>query len=304
MRTYIVMHNRPVRLAFVAILAVLAFQLPAISQDKKPLAGNDAAPPETVIVTGHRPDNKTLDEVVHGFVDAHGKFSPKIDQLTRWVTPVCPEVRNLPPGYGEFVTKRIKAIAASVGAPTREPCTLNIEIIFTSDPQTILDKVAESDPLLLGYHFVHDTKRAATVSQPIQAWYVTSTSNTLETYIDDPYKGTPSGALGTRFSHGLYSVFNHVLIIANTDKVAGYPIGPVADYIAMLALSQAKEPDNCNEMASVLDYLSTQCAERPESLTIADKTYLEGLYHMDKRDIGSLQKSNIAEHMQDGMSGK
>ena len=36
----------------------------------------------------------------------------------------------------------------------------------------------------------------------------------------------------------------------------------------------------------------------------ADKTYLEGLYHMDKRDIGSLQKSNIAEHMQDGMSGK
>jgi hypothetical protein len=299
------MHNRPVRLAFVAIAALLAFPWPAASQDKKPLTGNDAAPPETVIVTGKKPsDQKSLDDVVRAFVDAHAKYSPKIDQLTRWVTPVCPEVRNLPGGYGDFITKRIKAIAASVGAPTKEPCKLDIEIIFSADPQAILDKVAASDERLLGYHFVHDTNNAAKVTQPIQAWYVTSTSNALKTYIDDPYHQTPSGTLGTRFSHGLYSVFNHILIIVNTDKVAGYPIGPVADYIAMLALSQAEAPDNCNDLDSILDYMAPNCTQKPESLTVADKTYLEGLYHMDKWDIGSLQKSNISEHMQDDMSGK
>lgn len=297
------MHGRPV--AFVAILTLLALPLPAASQDKKPLTGNDAAPPDTVIVTGKKPsDQKSLDDLVRAFVDAHAKYSPKIDQITRWVTPVCPEVRNLPAGYGDFITKRIKAIAANVGAPTKEPCKLNIEIIFSADPQAILDKIAASDQRLLGYHFVHDTKQAATVTQPIQAWYVTSTSNSLRTYIDDPYKGTPSGTLGTRFSRGLYSVFNHILIIANTDKVAGYPIGPVADYIAMLALSQAEVPDNCNDLDSILDYMSANCAQRPKSLTVADKTYLEGLYHMDKWDIGSLQKSNISEHMQDDMTGK
>jgi hypothetical protein len=213
-------------------------------------------------------------------------------------------VRNIPAGYAAFITKRIKAIAESVGAPTREPCKFNIEIIFTAEPQAILDKVAEADPRLLGYHFIHDTKRAATVTAPIQAWYVTSTSNSLETYIDDPYRGAPGGSAGSRFSHGLYSVFNHILIIANTDKVAGYPIGPIADYIAMLALAQAKGTDNCAEMSSILDYLSPDCAEKPESLTVADKTFLEGLYAMDKAEIGSLQKSTISEHMQQDLGGK
>jgi hypothetical protein len=86
--------------------------------------------------------------------------------------------------------------------------------------------------------------------------------------------------------------------------VAGYPIGPIADYIAILSLAQAKEGDNCAELSSILDYLSADCAEKPESLTVADKTFLEGLYAMDKSEIGSLQKSNISEHMQDDLGGK
>jgi hypothetical protein len=136
------------------------------------------------------------------------------------------------------------------------------------------------------------------------------------TEIRIPCKGCASGYMnlssaiaattvtGGRIKDGMRSILYHVIIVAEPAKLGEYEVGTLADYIAMLALSQAKEPDNCNEMASILDYLSTQCAEKPESLTLADKTYLEGLYHMDKRDIGSLQKSNIAEHMQDGMSGK
>jgi hypothetical protein len=158
------MLGRRTRFGFISVLVWVALQSPATSQDAKPPSGNDKAPPETVIVTGRHPDQKTLDEVVHAFVDAHGKYSPKIEQLTRWVTPVCPEVRNIPAGYAAFIITRIKAIAASVGAPTRQPCQLNIEIIFTPDPQAILDKVAATDPRLLGYHFIHDAKRAATVT--------------------------------------------------------------------------------------------------------------------------------------------
>jgi len=276
---------------------------PAFCQDAKQRAANDAAPPETVIVTGQRPSAETLHTIVPNFVDAHGNPSPKIGQLTRWVTPVCPEVRNMPPGFGEFVTARIKAIAASVGAPTKQPCKLNVEIIFTADPQSIATRIADKDPRLLGYHFVHNTERAAKVTEPIQAWYVTSTTNSLETYIDDPYHGTPSGAAGSKISHGLYSVFNHILILVNTDKVAGFPIGPVADYIAMLSLAQAKTPDDCAELASILDYMSANCSEKPESLTVADKAYLEGLYSMDKGEIVSLQKSTISEHMEQSMGG-
>jgi hypothetical protein len=233
-------------------------------------------------------------------------MSSKIDQLTRWIDPVCPVVRNPPPGFDQFISARIKAIAASVGAPSKEPCRPNIEIIFTAQPQTVMDGVAEHDPILLGYHFVHGKRDAAKVTQPIQAWYVTATTNGMQTYTDDPYHGTPGGAAGSRLSHGLQSVFSHILILANTDKIAGYPVGPIADYIAMLALSQAKAEDNCTEFSSIMDLMSSDCADadKPASLTFADKAYLEGLYAMKPTLIGSLQRSSISEHMVRSLNGQ
>jgi hypothetical protein len=291
------MFNTACTSGLLAFLTLTLLQSGAASQDAKPQSHPyDSAPPETVVVTGHRPAEKSLKAVVWKFVYAHATYSPKIDQLTRWVDPVCPVVRNLPPGFDQFIIARIKAIAASVGAPVKDDCTPNIEIIFTARPQTVMDGVAENDPRLLGYHFVHDTKKAAQVTQPIQAWYVTATSNEIETYLDDPYHGTPSGAPG-RLSHGLLSVFSHVLILANTDVLVGRPIGPVADYLAVLALSRSHAEDDCVQLPSILDLLSDDCPEKPESLTIADKAYLEGLYLMDKKQIGSLQRSNISEHM-------
>ena len=76
-------------------------------------------------------------------------------------------------------------------------------------------------------------------------------------------------------------------------------MGPIADYIAMLALSQATAQDNCAELPSILDLMSPDCpdAEKPQSLTVADKAYLEGLYAMDIGVIGPIQMSDISDHM-------
>lgn len=285
-----------------SLIASLALASTAISA--APLTGNDAAPPETVVVTGERLPAQSLDEIVRDYVDAHGKFSPKIKQLTRWTTAICPEVRNMPPAFGDFIVKRLKAIAASVNAPVKEPCKVNVEIIFTSEPQLLLDKIVEKDPRLLGYHFIRNAQRDAKVTRPIQAWYVTSTSNGVATFLDEAYHGTPLMTLGSRLSPNVYSTFNHVLIVADTDKLGGYPIGPVADYISMLALSQAKAPANCGQLSSILDYLSDGCPNRPESLTIADKSYLEALYFMEKEEIGQLQKSAISQHVEKSVGEK
>jgi hypothetical protein len=97
-------------------------------------------------------------------------------------------------------------------------------------------------------------------------------------------------------------VLSHVLILANTDRLAGSPVGPVADYLAMLALSQNQAPGNCAELPSILDLLSPDCTgpEKPLSLTVADKAYLEGLYAMNLSQTGSLQRSSVSEHMIQG----
>lgn len=67
----------------------------------------------------------------------------------------------------------------------------------------------------------------------------------------------------------------------------------------MLALSQSRAEDDCSQLPSILDLLSANCADadKPASLTVADKAYLEGLYAMNLVQIGSLQRSNISEHM-------
>jgi len=154
-----------IRAAFVALLAVVALPSSTLSEDANSPLGYSASPPEVVVVTGHRPGAEHLDTVVWNYVYAHGKLSDKIGQVTRWRAPVCPEVRNLPPAFDAFIKARIKAIAASVGAPVKEPCRINVEVIFSAEPQAIMDRVAESDPVLLGYHFVHTKAHCLEVFQ-------------------------------------------------------------------------------------------------------------------------------------------
>jgi hypothetical protein len=293
--------------AVTGTMAVFAIASPSLPQSSKPDSSVSASSlPETVVVTGLRPPREQRDKIVWNFVYSHAKLAPKIDQLSRWVSPLCPHVQNLPKGYADFIINRIKSVSEAIGAPVREPCQPNVEIIFTSDPQAFMDSVAGNNPKMLGFHYVHETKSIATVTKPIQAWYVTATSNRVKTYIDDPYHAAPAGSTGSRISHGQLSVFDYILIVANTNKVAGYPVGEIADYLAMLSLSEADAPGDCVELPSILDLMSPDCAlsQKPESLTSADKTYLEGMYAMDPDEIGSLQRSAISEHMALGLGKK
>jgi hypothetical protein len=291
------------RVAFpiVAWCAVLAISAEAAPQSTTPSITKTPGTPETVIVTGPRPTKEERNKIVWDFVYVHAKLTPKIDQLARWRwnVPVCPEVKNLPSAYAAFITKRIKDVAQAVGAPVKEPCKTGIQIIFTSDPQAFMNGVMGDNPKLLGFHFLHDTEAIATVTKDIQAWYVTATSNEVATFVDDPYHSPPPGRAGSRLSKGQPSVFINVLIVANANKVAGYPVGQIADYLAMLSLSQADAPGSCLDLPSILDLMSADCpaSKKPDSLTAADKVYLQGLYAMSPEEIGSLQRSGIANFM-------
>ncbi|HEV2224670.1 MAG TPA: hypothetical protein VGR84_16890 [Candidatus Acidoferrales bacterium] len=65
-----------------------------------------------------------------------------------------------------------------MGAPVSDmkSCTPNIEIVFTTAPQVLLDGIRKDDPDYLGYATTSDQRDAlATVSRPVQAWYTTET---------------------------------------------------------------------------------------------------------------------------------
>ena len=272
--------------------------------------------PKTVdqlIVIGSRPiEAKVVEEAATPFIHSHSVPGRVSGQIARWKTGICPLTRGLPPAYDSFITQRVRVVAQSVGAPVDEktPCRPNIEIIFTTEPQQLLDEVVRDHEFLLGFHWTAQTKKLSTVSRPLQAWYVTATTSKdgVET-LDDQQEllngRGPSPGLGSRLFGGTTSAIVHVLIVADTAKLVGYTIGSISDYVALLALSQARTLDECSELPSILDLMTT-CADnaRPESVSNVDTAYLKALYRIDMHDTLFFQQTEINVQMIKELEGR
>lgn len=284
-------------------------------------------PSESVVVTGQKPlSDDALNAVVSQFIDLHAAKNRKTGQYMRDdAGPLCPVTLGLPPAFDAFVTRRILSVAASVGARTDASgtCRANVEILFTDQPQQLVKSLSDrTRGAILGMHFNHERPRYLEVTHPIQGWYVTGTrydENTIEPVTstapdgstkptndraiayDDAYWNAPERVvLGSKIPVRRVSAIANVLIVADMKTMAGREIGPVADYITMLSLSQPRSLDECNDLPSILDLLSDGCDGRPkpQALTDSDMAYLKGLY---AADLGattvSVQKSSIANGM-------
>jgi hypothetical protein len=101
---------------------------------------------------------------------------------------------------------------------------------------------------------------------------------------------TGSRALGD----GLRSGFYHVIIAADPSKLLDHEVGTLADYIAMLALTQLSSLDICQNLSSVTSLLTQGCATSAQALTVNDLGYLRGLYHMNPERALRQQEDQIA----------
>ena len=131
-----------------------------------------ALPPESVTVTATRPS----EEVIKGYIEKRMAPTRLVGRLARWSQKMCPQTIGLGPTYAKYVTKRIRDIATAVGAPLNDDlaCRPNVEVVFTTAPQGLLDNVRRKQPVLLGYHDnLAQADRLAKVNRPIQAWYTT-----------------------------------------------------------------------------------------------------------------------------------
>jgi hypothetical protein len=264
--------------------------------------------------------------------------SPVINQIGRWRTDMCLRVTGLNPAGSAFVLHRVIQIAQSVDAPTRsagKKCPVNVEIVFTPQPQGLLDHIAKAYPMLLG------SSRSAgdtIFHRAIQSWYLTGTRavdgvNLPDSSFGNAYtcqctptekadmqieQGIPpplstgltvdvpgsdgttvTGLAGSYFTKGLTSEFIHVLIIVDTRKVAGNSLRSLSDYIAMLALTRIGSLDGCNELPSIIDLLSSGCGERekPQALTDADTAYLKALYSADLEANLNIEQGDMRDRM-------
>jgi hypothetical protein len=96
------------------------------------------------------------------------------------------------------------------------------------------------------------------------------------------------------------------LLVIDTNKVAGYTIGAVADYAAMATLSLVQNPDHCDPLPSILDMMAPSCSGReiPAGLTAADLAFLRALYFHNTGVGPTLSRDDIQLNMLQQFKGQ
>lgn len=302
------------RRGLVLVAMMLLAALPAYA------AGSAGKAPESVTVTGTRSH-----QVIQDFVRKFTVPTRVAGKITRWGEGICPQTVGLRPSAVRFINDRLRAVAKDVGAPVNghANCVVNIEIVFTTTPQAMIDHVREKRPDLLGYADNEEKIAAlAKVVRPIQAWYSTQTRDLHGKPVLDVAhrRGVPLEipcppstcyfpdavqfeSTGSRLGDGLRSEFHHVIVVADPTKLTDYSVGQLADYIALMALSQVATPDACQPIASITNLLAPGCAQTPDAISATDLAYLRGLYRMHAGMDWRIQRHEIVSEIEQDAGG-
>jgi len=197
-------------------------------------------------------------------------------QYSRWKRPVCFNVYGLSAAVKFVMERRMKEIAAQVGAPVdrNESCEPTVTIAFTTDPPATLESVAKVRPWLVpGLGMIRSRVRE---EQPIQAWYATGVrgSNGRLSLLYDGYDDEPQRIGTSVFNHldsGIETEIASVLVVVNTNAIMGMQLGPLADHFALVSLAEANFTRKCKPVRTVANHLQAcydklDVHRRPESL--------------------------------------
>jgi hypothetical protein len=310
-----------VRLFGVSVLLVMSV-LAASAQPAAQPDENSAAPATRT--------PETLENFAKSFVTP----TRRTGKIARWESGICPLTVGQPPAFTAYVTKRVKDVGAMVGAPVNaaSDCRPNIEIVFTTTPQALLNDVRARQVELLGFAETSaQREKLAMVTRPLQAWYATQTRDLHGTTRIDSSRHTNAGmtmtcftclpcpfckglnapflelpdaheaVAGSSLSDGTRSSFFHVIVVADANRLAGYQIGPLSDYIAVLALAQINSLDTCQQLPSIVNMLAAGCEQKSADVTENDLAYLRGLYRMSSEKSFIVQQNEIASQMSEPM---
>jgi hypothetical protein len=300
------------------------------------------APPPQVdsveTITSEAPKTP-LEKAIDGFVKSYAAPTLNVSKIPRWARGLCPGTAGLTPEQNLGVTAFVRKVAAQAGAPAaaKEPCNPNITIIFTRTPQAVMDDIVKNHEELLGYHEVGQTTRIATMRHPIQAWYATGTRDEKGFLIPDRTDRDPNceselndlyilpimspswvalfhkvyadcGGLhetGNRMNDGMRSEILAATIVVDVGKLGDTGLKQVANYIAMLALSQTQTFETCQPLVSIVNLMTPGCeaALKPDTLSPSDLAYLSALYRVNPEVRLSSQQSGIAHQMEAALGG-
>jgi hypothetical protein len=281
------------------------------------------APPAPTL--GQLAGGDLFDFVVHhGTTDYPVSAGASTGGLLRWrggrSQSPCPMTVGLDAAYNDFVTARVRAVGAYVGAPVDPDlhCKPNLEVLFTTDPQKSMGAVLKWVGRSLGVKYPHQIQDLLqhSATHPVQGWYMTVGGGASALNADSTLVGRlelrPLWPLVIPTSNHINDAGRGILdmiLVVDTTKVAGATIGSIADYAAMVGLSLIQSPDHCDSLPSILDLMAPSCQSRdkPAGITAGDLAFLKALYYHNTGLGRTLSRNEIQrkmlEQFKSGVSG-
>lgn len=243
----------------------------------------------------------------------------KLGQLSRWNDEVCPGVVGLQPDAAQAMLDRIAMRAVKVGLKVGGPgCKANVLIVVTNDAEKLTPTFVQQNKKLFGDSFeggntlgqkaLADFKAS---KKPVRWWHVSQTVTDRGQVLGESV-ARPGGGGGfegaqvarvnnaSRVSASTHQEFNRIVAIVDTSKTNGASFAAVADYIALIALTQVQADVDAAGYDSILNVFEGPVGgdEPLKGWTAWDSAFVDGLYSIKESYISSqLQENGIVRHV-------
>jgi hypothetical protein len=269
-----------------AASAVVALLLSASAVAGPPVTSDQTLSQVTV-----EADRAVLGKRVFAYVSSVSHSTPRDEALRRWRVPICPLVAGLTREKGEFVLQRLSQIAQEAGAALdQENCRANLAVIVTTTPEVLLKAWGDHRS---AFGSLRDSpaafRRFRRQAAPIRVWYnhdfgsprsepIVSGSMQLGAGFTAPT--TAGDLLGSKMFVKDVRVFTSVAVIVDGKRVPGLAVGQLADYIALVALTEVDLDAPLGTAPTMLRLFEPRDPgdPAPQALTAWDRAFLRALY--------------------------
>jgi hypothetical protein len=258
------------------------------------MAASSDPPLDTVIVTGSK---EAVRRQVLTFVQSVTRMDGEL--IGRWRDYICPMVVGLSDPQSQFLQRRLIEVQNNVRKLKPEgdkACEPNLFVIVTDEAEEVLTSWKTRDPGMFRWKARNGVSRS-NGDGPVRTWHnaIMEPSDGGPVTVKDgqppSYKLKPSRIESTAAEN-----IRAVVVLVDTRAAGKVTLAQLADYVAMVSLSQIDLTANLGSINSILRLFGEPRAEvPPAALTEWDFAFLNGLYRTSYSPMR--QRQDLAARM-------
>src|SRR3984957_8423730 len=259
-------------------------------------ADNPPSPlPEVTVEAARAALEHRVEAFVRGITRNPG--FPDDKSLVRWNTPICLFAAGLNLEDVKFVLARLSQISASAGAPlARTPCQPNFVIVATSEPDRVLEAWYARNNQLFGNALQAHIRQflESSRSRPVRVWYNINLGRKAGVrnghFVPSNNRAESSPFVGNA-AFDFFSIF----AIIDTHRTEHTTLGQLADYLAMVGLTDIDLDADIGGAPSILRLFALSAEYQSSGLSDWDAAFLKALYQSNQ--TSRAQRFEIVERV-------